>query len=69
MRNRFKLGKEEKFLLFHLVTGGLRCLWVVRKFWISSTEERHGWGQGVGELTVSMEANTCKSRSDFKADA
>lgn len=26
-------------------------------------------GQGVGELMASVEANTCKSRSDFKADA
>lgn len=25
-------------------------------------------GQGVGELTASVEANACKSRSDFKAD-
>lgn len=56
-------------MLFHLVTGGLKCWWDVRKFWISITEEKHGWGQGVGELMASVEANTCKSRSDFKADA
>lgn len=51
MKNMFKLEKRGTFLLLSLLTGALRCLLNalvdVRKFCVSSTEERHGLGAEV----------------------
>lgn len=53
MKNMFKLEKRGTFLLLSL-TGALRCLLNalvdVRKFCVSSTEERHGLGAEVWEI-------------------